>query len=225
LRLRHTRLVSAALCLCLNSCQLYHTLPATETDGSYSRLPNSSSRVVVWGTHPEAVKSLTTWLLKHGYIVIDELKIRQLGRDTNLPMPLSNVDTLKLARTAGAKEVIFVDADVSTWKFPDALEWFGQSPNAYKASLFIRAVNAETGEINWDGKALSVDKFPDLAKGIHRLTCNALATGWGLQKPGIAADTHICPEGQNVMVFNEIPSTSREEVVRSSNTPELEAHP
>jgi hypothetical protein len=148
---------------------------------------------VVWGTQPDAVKSLTTWLLKQGYIVVDELKIRQLARENNSAMPLSDVEVLRLARTAGAKEVIFVDANVVSWKTPEVLELLGQNLNA-------------------------------LANGIHQLTCNALATGWGLRNPGITANTNVCPHGRNVMVLRDIPSTSKEEVVTSTNKAELDAH-
>ena len=217
-------LAGAALCLSLNGCQVASTLPVTETDGSYLKLPDPSTRVVVWGTPPEAVRSVITWLLKQGYIVVDELKISQLARETSSHVPLSNVEVLKLAKMAAAKEVIFVEAEVLTWRSPELLDVFVGNPNAYKVSLFIRALNVETGEIDWSGKAISTEKFRDLSKGMHQLTCNALATGWGLQKPGINANGNTCPPGQNVMVVNEVPSTSNKEEGRSSTSMELGAH-
>jgi hypothetical protein len=42
-----------------------------------------------------------------------------------------------------------------------------------------------------------------LTEGIHILTCQALATAWGLREPGTATDSTICPPGQNVMVLNK----------------------
>ena len=104
----------------------------------------------------------------------------------------------------------------------DVLEVFGRSPNAYKATIAIRALDAETGEIDWSGKALSVDRFPDLAQGIHALTCNALATGWGLRKPGMTVETTVCPQGHNVMVLND-PSSPSQNIVKSPPT-QLGAH-
>jgi hypothetical protein len=212
------RLLSAALCLSLSGCQVANTLPAAETDGSYWKLPDPSTRAVVWGTHSEAVRSLKTWLLKQGYVVVDELKIGQLARENNSHVPLSHDEVLKLAKMAGAKEVIFVDAEVATWRSPELLDVFVGDPIAYKVSLFIRALNVETGEIDWNGKALSTEKFRDLNKGMHYLTCNALATGWGLQKSGVTVNGGICPAGQNVMVVKEDASTSKEEVVKSSTS-------
>jgi hypothetical protein len=220
-RLHYLGLV-AAYCVVLQSCQLPNTLPITDTDGSHSKLPAPATRVVVWGTHTEAVNSLTTWLLKRGYTVVDGLKIKQLAREHNSPTLLSDVEVLRLATDVGATEVIFVDADVLTWKIPDVLEVFGRSPNAYKATVAIRALDAETGEIDWSGKALSVDRFPDLATGIHALTCNALATSWGLRKPGVTVDTNICPQGHNVMVLNDTSSPSQDIV--KSPPPQLGAH-
>ena len=217
-------LTGIALCLCLNACQVASTIPATETDGSYWKLPDPSTRVVVWGTHPEAVRSLATWLLKQGYIVVDELKISQLARENSSHLPLSSVEVLKLAKITGAKEVIFVDAEVLTWRSPELLDVFVADPNAYKVSLYIRALNVETGEIDWNGKALSRERFKDLSKGMHQLTCNALATGWGLQRPGFNDNDNICPAGQNVMVVNEVPSTSNKEIGKSSTNIELGAH-
>jgi hypothetical protein len=67
---------------------------------------------------------------------------------------------------------------VSTWHASEITTLFGQSPTLYKASLFIRALDAETGEIEWNGKAISMEKFSDLMEGIHQLTCEALSTAW-----------------------------------------------
>jgi hypothetical protein len=84
---------------------------------------------------------------------------------------------------------------------------FGQSRSVYTASVFIRALDAETGEIQWTGNAHSKDKFTNLKEGFHQLTCHALATAWGLRQPGLTAAPTICPPGQNVMVSPEPPPT------------------
>ena len=208
--LRNISLAGAAILLALAGCQTYNTYPITQTDGSYVRIPNASTKAAVWGTHPEAVQSLTTWLLKRGLILVDDVKMRQIASDTRLNqpgVPVSNADVFKLGKMAGAKQVIFVDADVSTWRANGIESVFGQSPIVYTGSLFIRALDAETGEILWNGKALSTDKFTNLTEGIHLLTCNALATAWGLRPPGTTAAPTICPPGQNVMVSTEPPDT------------------
>lgn len=203
-------LAGAALVLTLTSCQIYNSHPATQTDGSGSsvKIPNTSTKAVVWGTRPEAVQSLTTWLLKRGVTLVDDVKINQMASDTRLHQPLSNGDIFKLAKIAGAKQVIFIDADVSTWRVSEIETVLGQRPVVYTASVFIRALDAETGEIYWNGKAHSTDKFTNLTEGIHQLTCHALATAWGLREPGPTAAPAICSPGQNMMVSTAPPHTS-----------------
>ena len=200
-------LACAALVVTLTSCQMYNSYPITQTDGSGSSVksPNASTKAVVWGTRPEAVQSLTTWLMKRGFTLVADAKMNQLASDALLHQSLSNGDIFKLAKIAGAKQVIFIDADVSTWRGSEIENVFGQSRVVYTASVFIRAMDGETGEIQWTGKAHSTEKFTNLTEGFHQLTCHALATAWGLREPGPTAAPTICPPGQNVMVSTEPP--------------------
>jgi hypothetical protein len=195
-------LAAAALLVILASCQGSTKPLVTETDGSYRRLPDASTKAVVWGTRPEAIKSLKAWLLKQRVTLVDEVKMNQIANETGLRQPISNADVLKLAKTVGVKQVIFVDVDVSGWQASEIGSFFGQRP-IYNASLFIRALNVETGEIDWNGKASSTQPFTNLTEGIDQLTCHALATAWGLRHPGTATAPSICVPGQNVMVFAE----------------------
>ena len=206
--LRNIGLAGATMLLTLAGCQTYNTHPVTQTDGYYTRLPNASTKVVVWGTRPEAVQSLTTWLSKRGLTLVDDVKMNQIASDIHLNQlgtPVSNADIFKLGKMAGAKQVIFIDADVTTWRPTEFESFFGHNQSIYTASVFIRALDAESGEIHWNGKALSMDKFTNLKEGIHQLTCQALATAWGLREPGSATAPTICPPGQNVMVFTPPP--------------------
>jgi hypothetical protein len=198
-------LVCAALVVTLTGCQIYNSYPATQTDGSGSSVksPNTSTKAVVWGTRPEAVQSLTTWLLKRGVTLIADVKMNQMASDALLRQSPSNGDIFKLAKIAGAKQVIFIDADASPLPGSEIQTVFGQSRSVYTASVFIRALDAETGEIQWTGNAHSTDKFTNLKEGFHQLTCHALATAWGLRQPGLTAAPTICPPGQNVMVSPE----------------------
>jgi hypothetical protein len=202
-------LACAALLVTLTGCHVYNSYPATQTDGSGSSVksPNNSTKAVVWGTRSEAVQSLTTWLLKRGVTLIADVKINQLASDALSRQSLSTSDIFKLAKIAGAKQVIFIDADVSPWPGNEIENVFGQSRISYTASVFIRALDAETGEIQWTGNAHSTDKFTNLKEGVHQLTCHALATAWGLRGPGLTAAPTICPPGQNVMVSPEPPPT------------------
>jgi hypothetical protein len=160
----------------------------------------------VWGTEPESIKSLQTWLLKQHIPLIDDVKLNQLANEKGFHQPVSNPDVLKLAKSLGANQVIFVDADVHKSQ-KEAILSLGQSV-IFKVSIFVRALNAETGEIDWSGKAQSTEPFTNLTEGIHQLTCHALATAWGLRSPGTATASSVCLPGQNVMVQAE-PHTAR----------------
>lgn len=200
-------LAGAALLVILASCQIHNSPLFTETDGSYVRLPDKSTKAVVWGDHPEAVKSLKSWLLKQRVTLVDDVKVNQIANDMRFRQPISNADVLKLAKIAGTTQVIFVDANVTESRATEIGSFFGKT-SGYKASLFIRALNVETGEIDWNGKALSTQPFTNLMEAIDQLTCRALATAWGLQVPGTATAPSICLPGQNVMVSTE-PATAR----------------
>ncbi len=177
-------LSGALLLLALTGCQSYNSHPVAQTDGSYQKTPNASVKAAVWGTRQESVQSLTTWLMKRGLTLVDEVKMNQMASDirANQPgTPVSNADVFKLGKLAGAKEIIFIDTDVTTWRANQFEDLLGQSRPIYTASVFVRALDADSGEIHWSGKALSMDKFTNLKEGIHQLTCHALATAWGLR--------------------------------------------
>jgi len=193
----------AALLILLASCQTSPAPLITETDGSAARIPDSSTKAVVWGDEPEAIKSLKTWLLKRRLTLIDEAKVRQIATEVGLNHALSNADVLKSAKLAGAKQVIFVDAAVSRSR---THEFFGQS--LYEGSIYIRALDVDSGEINWNGKARSAQSYTSFPQGIDQLTCHALATAWGLRQPGVATAPSICLPGGNGMVAAE-PSTAQ----------------
>jgi len=195
-----------ALLVIIVSCQSYNKHVVAETDGSYVRLPDSSTKAVVWGTNPEAVKSLKTWLLKQRITLVDDVKLNQIASEKALSLPLTNPDVLKLAKSNGIKQVIFIDADVFVSQSSEMATMFGQPASVYTASLFIRAVDAESGEIDWSGKARSTEAFTNSSEGIHQLTCHALATAWGLRQPGTGTASSICLPGQNVIVATEPPS-------------------
>jgi uncharacterized protein DUF3365 len=191
----------AALLVILTSCQSPTAPRIPETDGSYVRLPDSSTKAIVWGNNAEAITSLKTWLLKRRIPLVDEAKVHQIATESRLAVPLSNADVLKAAKILGAKQVIFVDADTSASRNNDI---FGQ--RHHNASVDIRALDVDSGEIPWNGRARSTDTFTSLPKGIDFLTCHALATAWGLRQPGLPAGSSICVPGEDEMVTAQPPT-------------------
>jgi hypothetical protein len=74
----------AALLVIFTSCQSPSAPLIAETDGSYVRIPDSSTKVIVWGDNSEAIKTLKSWLLKRRIALIDEARIRQIATEMGL---------------------------------------------------------------------------------------------------------------------------------------------
>ena len=48
------------------------------TDGFHSTLPNRNARLVVWGKHPSATETATTWLQKRGLKIVERARLKQV---------------------------------------------------------------------------------------------------------------------------------------------------
>jgi acylphosphatase len=104
-------LLNVMLLLLLSGCQTYNSHPMPQTDGTYVKLPNASVKAVVWGTRQESVQSLTTWLMKRGMTLVDDVKVNQMVSDIRVYQPattISNADIFKMGKAVGAKQVVFV---------------------------------------------------------------------------------------------------------------------
>jgi hypothetical protein len=77
-----------------------------------------------------------------------------------------------------------------------------RSMKVYTGTISLRAVDVNTGEIEWSGKAQSSERFNNLEEGISQLSCHALATAWGLRNPGNTSPEHICPARSGVMTYD-----------------------
>ncbi len=104
-----------------------------------------------------------------------------------------------MAKLVGARLVVFANAEVGSW---EVLSWDSGLPHnqkVYSATISLRAVDVNTGEIEWSGKAQSTERFGNLEEGISVLACHALATAWGLRNPGSFAPENLCMAGSGVM--------------------------
>ena len=93
----------------------------------------------------------------------------------------------------GARLVVFSNAEVGTWGAGFLRK------RVYSATVAVRAVDVNSGEIEWIGKAQSSERFSNMEEGITLLTCHALATAWDLRKPGAVAPSTICPPGSGLI--------------------------
>ncbi len=190
------------LFLATTGCRGYAFVETPTTDGFHSKLPAPYTRAVVWGGRPDTVQSASTWLLKKGILVVDQTKVLQAAADQKVSLSgyqYLETDVLRMAKLVGARLVVFSNAEVGSW---EALDWsagFPHSQRVYSATIALRAVDVNTGEIEWSGKAQSTERFSNIEEGISLLTCHALATAWGMRNPGALAAENICPPGSGLM--------------------------
>lgn len=190
------------LLLATTGCHGYTLLETPTTDGFHSKLPAPYTRAVVWGGRPDTVQSASTWLLKKGLLVVDQTKVLQAAADQKVSLSgyqYLETDVLRMAKLVGARLVVFSNAEVGSW---EALDWSNGVPRSqrvYSATIALRAVDVNSGEIEWSGKAQSTERFSNIEEGISFLTCHALATAWGMRNPGSLAPENICPPGSGLM--------------------------
>jgi len=215
----------ALLFLLTAGCHGYSHMEIPTTDGFHSKLPAPYTRAVVWGGRPDTVQSASTWLLKRGLLVVDQTKVLQAAADQKVSLTgyqYLETDVLRMAKLVGARLVIFSNAEVGSW---EALDWsagFPHSQRVYSATISVRAVDVNTGEIEWSGKAQSTERFSNIEEGISLLTCHALATAWGMRNPGAIAPENVCPQGSGVMVTEtHRPATNPTSSGREHLTPSM----
>ena len=190
------------LLLATAGCRGYAFVETPMTDGFHSKLPSPYTRAVVWGGRTDTIQSASTWLLKKGILVVDQTKVLQAAADQKVSLTgyqYVETDVLRMAKLVGARLVVFSNAEVGSW---EALDWsagFPRSQRVYSATVALRAVDVNTGEIEWSGRAQSTERFSNIEEGISLLTCHALATAWGMRNPGALAPESICPPGSGLM--------------------------
>ena len=195
-------LVLCTILLASSGCRGYAFVETPTTDGFHSKLPSPYTRAVVWGGRADTIQSASTWLLKKGILVVDQTKVLQAAADQKVSLTgyqYLETDVLRMAKLVGARLVVFSNAEVGSW---EALDWSAGLPRSqrvYSATVALRAVDVNTGEIEWSGKAQSTERFGNIEEGISLLTCHALATAWGMRNPGGIAPENICPPGSGLM--------------------------
>jgi hypothetical protein len=204
---RAARLLSGTLVLLISfaACRSYSTIETPITDGYHAKLPSPYTRAVVWGTRPDIVQSVSTWLLKKGILVVDQAKLMQVAADQKVSITgyqYVETDVLRTAKLVGARLVVFANAEVGSWEVLGMDGGLPRNMKVYSGTISLRAVDVNTGEIEWSGKAQSSYRFNNLEEGISQLSCHALATAWGLRNPGNTSPEHVCPARSGVMAYD-----------------------
>jgi len=172
-------------------------------------------RFVVWSNHAGAGHHLEGLFLHLGHTVVERNRLEQVFQEQKVRLRHSldnEVDVLRVGRLVGATQVVFVDVHPQT----DA-RW---SAEAQPASVAVRGVAVESGEILWSGttRYLQAARDPELAVlvlthwAVYRAAC-PVAHGYiwkepssssagGCSQSGVAPDTSGV--GQDNAIWSEI---------------------
>ncbi len=202
-------------------CKSYSALEIPMTDGYHSKLPTAYTRAVVWGPRPDTVQSVSTWLLKKGILVVDQTKLMQAAADQKVSITgyqYLETDVLRTAKLVGARLVVFANAEIGSWEVLGRYYLLPRTMKVYGGTISLRAVDVNTGEIEWSGKAQSVERFNNLEEGISQLSCHALATAWGLRNPGATSPEGVCPVGSGIMAQDSPPKSPAQTATPNPHT-------
>jgi hypothetical protein len=109
-------------------------------------MPSKPEAVVIWANHAGIEHHLAGVLLHDGYTVVERARLQQIFDEQKIRLMHtsdSEADVLRVGRLAGATQVIFVEVQ----REPS----FGHEIKS--ASVGIRGVSVETGQVRWSGTA------------------------------------------------------------------------
>ncbi|ABA57914.1 hypothetical protein Noc_1425 [Nitrosococcus oceani ATCC 19707] len=142
------------------------------TDGAHSSLPEAGSVVIVWSSHPVVTDTMSIWLHKQGLVPIERNWLEQILKDQDVILSNSDDD-----------QVIIIE---SAKKMHIDLVVFGDLDQEIRAPMVsIRGFNVDSNRVLWEGSA-HYDQYikVPLNHALVDLTCQALATAWGLRERG-----------------------------------------
>lgn len=161
------------------------------TDGFHKTLPQQNTRAVIWGDHPSAAGTATTWLQKRGLTIVERARLQQVFNEQQIRLthtPDDEAQVLRVGKLLGAETVIFVDTsfqkELRSSFTIDEKGGAGGTATEYNASVSVRGVNVETSEVAWSGTARYSTPVRGIEDALAKLTCQALATAWGVRPPG-----------------------------------------
>lgn len=168
------------------------------TSGSHETLPSSREGILVWGEEP-LTQAAVEWLIAHHYAAIIRPEA-EFSQDKEQSHTFSDRKlALSVAQKMEADFVLFLDREES--KYGALVE--PRCDDQFYVDVTVRGVSVPTDAVVWRGNA----HYPhcvDLSRGTFQsLTCQALATAWGLRPSGQLEipSSLMCTAGQTEPSF------------------------
>jgi len=135
----------------------------SHSDGFHHELPSQGLRVVVWGSHPVAAATASTWLQRRGLRIVERSRLTQILAEQKIVLTSTRdeeADLLRVGKLAGAEQLIFVET-------------------VGERSVSIRSVKLETAEVVWTGSSAFKREIGGKSY-VGELVCESLRAAWGL---------------------------------------------
>ncbi len=183
-------------CTLLAGCGSGPTFIYPVTEGSYRELPPPNSRLVVWGTEPSVAGTATMWLQRRGLAMVDRARLQQVLEDRRNEFALTSLDQgeiVRIVKGLGVHTLVFTKGEYTTeeWSLVGQMTLGGADGVVTllrSTAVHVRGVDIDTGEVVWSGSARY--RYPRLVsmervgEALTKLTCQALATAWGVRPAG-----------------------------------------
>ncbi len=207
------------------------------SNSSQSDLPDPGSTAIVWGQHKGAVGETVTLLQQWGFRIVERSRLQQVFDEQKIGLTYSTDDDaqiLKVGKILGAGSIVFVETETSSSQTSQAFvyQYYGssRSETVTNASVAVRGVDVETGEVMWTGTAHYPQAITNPQAGIIYLTQIAVMRGlcptgywkddakgcdWvkvhGTGMIGFLAASKKTPEGRQLVVFTVTPNSPAEQ--------------
>lgn len=206
------------------------------SNGSQSDLPEAGTSAVVWGNHSGAVGQTVTLLQQAGLRIVERARLRQIIDEQKIILTHTSEDEaqlLQVGKILGADSIVFVEATLSSSQMSRAfVNQYGagsRSETVTNASVSVRGVDVESGEVMWNGMAYYPQAINNPEAGIIYLTQHAVVRGlcpaWAYKNEaegcdqskivgrgmlGFQFERKVLPEGRRLIITEVMPGTPAE---------------
>lgn len=168
------------------------------TSGSHETLPSFRNGILVWGEEP-LTDLAVEWLIAHHYtaIIRPETELSQAREQSHTFS--DRMFALSVAKNVKADFVLFLDREES--KHGVLVE--PRCDDQFYVDVTVRGVSVPTGAVVWRGNAHYPHCVDLSRRTFQSLTCQALATAWGLRPSGQLEipSSLMCTAGQTEPAF------------------------